>query len=217
MPSSAKAKWSQLKVGLLAVGALSILGFLIFLMTASKGFFKSVSNLYTYMDDSAAIVEGAPVRLNGILVGQVTKVALSGETDPKRVVRITLEVQEQFFPSIPVDSTAKLAAENLLGTKYVNITRGKSNETVKSGAEILSANTPELEDLFQQGYSSLGSLDSILKKLSDVLDQVQNPKGSIGQFLVDDSIARKVNVILDDTHKLADAINTAVARPDTHP
>src|SRR5579872_1798749 len=103
MPSSAKAQWSQLRVGLLAIGAMAILGFLVFLMTGNKGFFQSVSKLYTYMDDSAAIVEGAPVRLNGILIGQVTKVALSGETDPRRVVRITLDVQQNFFPSIPAD------------------------------------------------------------------------------------------------------------------
>ena len=214
MPASAKAKWSQLRVGLMAMASLAILGFLIFLMTSSKGFFKSTSDIYTYMDDSAAIVEGAPVRLNGILIGQVTKVALSGETSPQRAVRITMQVQDEFFPSIPADSTAKLAAENLLGTKYINITRGKSQETIKPGGEVASANTPELEDLFQQGYSSLGSLDSILKKLNDVLDQVQSGKGTIGQLLVDDTLARKANTALDDVHKIADTVNTILASPD---
>ncbi|HXP88756.1 MAG TPA: MlaD family protein [Bryobacteraceae bacterium] len=214
MPSSAKAKWSQLRVGLLAMGAMAILGFLIFLMTSNKGFFRSDSDIYTYMDDSAAIVEGAPVRLNGILIGQITKVALSGEADPHRAVRLTLRVEDNYFPSIPVDSTAKLAAENLLGTKYINITRGQSKEILKPGAEVPSANTPELEDLFQQGYSALGSLDSIVKKLNTLLDQIQEGKGTIGQLLVDDTIARKATVVLDDVHKMADALNVAMASPD---
>ena len=41
-----KKKWAQLKVGLLAVASLCILAFLIFLMTSSKGLFKSRSEIY---------------------------------------------------------------------------------------------------------------------------------------------------------------------------
>jgi phospholipid/cholesterol/gamma-HCH transport system substrate-binding protein len=214
MPSSAKAKWSQLRVGLMAIGAMAILGFLIFLMTSNKGFFRSDSDIYTYMDDSAAIVEGAPVRLNGILIGQITKVALSGDTNPGRTVRLTLRVEDDYLRLIPMDSTAKLAAENLLGTKYINISRGQSKEILKPGGEVASATTPELEDLFQQGYSSLGSLDSILKKLNTLLDQIQSGKGTIGQLLVDDTLARKANLVLDDVHKMADTLNVALASPD---
>src|ERR1700691_1823085 len=128
MPVSSKAKWSQLRVGLMAIGSLCILGFLIFLMTSSKGLFKTTSDIYTYMGDSAALVEGSPVRLNGILIGPVTKVALSGIPSPRRVVRLTLSVEEQYFRSIPVDSTAKLTAENLLGAKYINIPQGRSQQ-----------------------------------------------------------------------------------------
>jgi len=213
MPSPAKAKWSQLRVGLMAMGALIILGILIFLMTSSKGFFRTASEIYVYMDDSAAVVEGSPVRLNGILIGQIGKVGLSGESDPKRAVRLTLEVQDEFFRSIPSDSTAKLAQENLLGERYINITRGQSKETLKPGSEVPSANTPELEDLFAQGYTSLGSLDLILKKLNTVLDQIESGKGTIGQLLVDDTLARKAGLLLDDLHKMADGLNVALASP----
>ena len=38
------------------------------------------------MDDSSGMSEGAPVRLNGIPVGNVNKIELSGSKDPKRVV-----------------------------------------------------------------------------------------------------------------------------------
>jgi phospholipid/cholesterol/gamma-HCH transport system substrate-binding protein len=215
MPVSSKAKWSQLRVGLMAIGALIILAVLIFLMTGAKGFFKSTADIYTYMGDSAALVEGSPVRLNGILIGEVTKVALSGEPDPGRVVKATLSVQSDYFKAIPVDSTAKLAAENLLGTKYINITKGRSRDTIKAGAEIPSANTPELEDLFQQGFSSLGSLDSILKKLNDVLDEVQSGKGTIGQLLVDDTIARKIIAVLDNVKQLSETLTAVVNSPDS--
>jgi len=51
---------------------------------------------------------------------------------------------------VPVDSQAKLAQQNLLGSRYVNIKKGMSKQTIQAGAEISSADTPEIEDLFQQ-------------------------------------------------------------------
>ena len=65
------------------------MGFLIFLMTGNKGFFKSESDIYTYMDDSAAIVEGAPVRLNlaqAFMAASVdSTTALHHPRDPRRL------------------------------------------------------------------------------------------------------------------------------------
>src|SRR5712691_8069557 len=208
MPVASRAKWARLKVGLMTIVALAILGALIFLMAGSKGLFKSRTPLYTYLGDSAAIADGAPVRLNGIYVGKVTRVTLSGLSDPRRVVKVELQVDDEFLPSIPVDSQAKIAAENLLGTKYINIKKGRSAQTVKAGAEIQSSDTPELEDLFQQGYTSLGSLDSILKKMDGILDAVQVGQGTIGKLLVDETLYNKILAIADEGQKLSVSLNS---------
>src|SRR5712691_2589699 len=182
MPVASRAKWARLKVGLMTIVALAILGALIFLMAGSKGLFKSRTPLYTYLGDSAAIADGAPVRLNGIYVGKVTRVTLSGLSDPRRVVKAEMQVDDEFLPSIPVDSLAKIAAENLLGTKYINIKKGRSAQTVKPGAEVPSLDTREFDEVVQQGYTALASLDSILKKLDGVLDAVTVGRGTIGKL-----------------------------------
>src|SRR5579864_4122428 len=117
MPQQTRARWAQLRVGVMAIVALAIVGTLIWLLSGSQGFFRSKSDLYTFMPDSAAVTEGADVRLNGILIGKVSKVGLSGLSDPRRVVRITMQVDDAFLPSIPVDSQAQITAGNLLATK----------------------------------------------------------------------------------------------------
>ena len=94
MPSASKTTWAQLKVGLMAMLALVILATLIWLMAGSRGFFHTSVDVYTFLDDSAAIAQGAPVRLNGILIGKVALVALSGATEPNRVVRATMEIDQ---------------------------------------------------------------------------------------------------------------------------
>ena len=92
MPVSAKTRWSQLRVGVMGIFALAILSVLIFLISGSQSLFKSYTEIYTYLDDSAAIAESAPVRLNGILIGKVGKVELSGTNTPGHVVRVTLKI-----------------------------------------------------------------------------------------------------------------------------
>jgi ABC-type transporter Mla subunit MlaD len=103
MPVSSKAKWSQLRVGVMAAVALAILGVLVFLLAGTNSFFKSTSDLYTYFDDSAATAVAAPVTLNGITVGKVTHVDLSGSSQPGRIIKVKMEIEDQYLKSIPVD------------------------------------------------------------------------------------------------------------------
>jgi phospholipid/cholesterol/gamma-HCH transport system substrate-binding protein len=116
-----KAQWARLKVGIMAVVAMAIVGVLIFLLTGNENPFAKRDHLSTYMHDSAALAESSPVRLNGILVGKVSKILLTGSNDPKRIVKMDMEVEKKYLPQIPVDSVAKIGAENVLGTKYINI------------------------------------------------------------------------------------------------
>ncbi|PYT12894.1 MAG: hypothetical protein DMG59_22070 [Acidobacteria bacterium] len=208
MPQQSRARWAQLRVGLTTIVALAILGYLIFLLSGSRGFFKSKSTVYTYMGDTSDLGDGAPVRLNGIIIGKVRTVRLSGSSDPQRVIRVDMEIQDDFMPSIPVDSKAKLAAGTLLSAKYINITKGRSAETVKPGAEIGSQSTAALEDVFQQGDTALAALEEILRKLSGILDAVEVGKGTIGKLLVDETLYRKFLAITDESQKLVATLNS---------
>lgn len=185
MADRSKVKWAQLKVGLMAVAALIIIGFLIFLMAGSQGLFQSKAELYTYMSGANALAEGAPVTIDGVSIdGKISKVELArGQADPNRNVRITMEVGSRFLTDIPVDSRTKMASANLLGTYYINIDRGKSPQTVQPGAELASTQTAEMADLFSQSSQTLGTLQSVVDKLNSIADDLQKGKGSIGELL----------------------------------
>ena len=190
MPGSSKTKWAQLKIGLLAIAALIIVGVLIFLM-GFQGVFESKSNIYTFLSDSAAIAEGSPVTLNGVDIdGKITKVDFSGSADPNRIVRITMEIPTKFLSSIPVDSVTDMASANLLGTKYINIKRGKSAQTIQPGGELPTLATSEISDLFRQSSQTLGTLESVVDKLNAIVGDIQAGKGSIGELLVDDTLVK---------------------------
>ena len=202
-----KASWARMKVGIMALAALVILAVLVFVVTGENTLFQSKGQLVTYMDDSAAMTEGSPVRLNGILVGKVDKIALSGLNQPRRIVRIDLQVAAKWFDSIPVDSIASISAENVLGAKFINIKKGTAKEAVRGGSELASLDTREFDDVVQQGYSLLESLRGILKRVDAIVATVEVGKGSIGKLLVDEELYNKVISITNEVDSMVKTLN----------
>jgi phospholipid/cholesterol/gamma-HCH transport system substrate-binding protein len=208
MPQHSKAQWAKLKVGIMALVALVLLGILVFLLTGSQHPFASRDTVYTYMQDSAALTENSAVRLNGISVGKVSSIALSGSNDPRRVIRMDLQIEQRYLSQIPIDSTAKIGAENLLGTKYINITKGRNPVAVKPGGEIKSEEVADFNDVISQGNSLLVQLASILTRVDAVVHQVEVGKGSIGKLLVDEEMYNRLLATVNEVQNLAAALNS---------
>ena len=208
MPQQSKTKWAALKVGVLAMAAMAIVTVLVFLITGHTNPFASKTNVFTYVSDSASLAEGAPVSLNGIPIGKVKSIILSGSKEPGRTVRIDLELPAESLKLIPSDSVASISAPNVLGSKFINITMGKSSTTVRPGQEIASLNTAEFEDIVKQGYSVLTSLQGIVTKVDGLINQIQSGQGSIGKLLVDETLYNHVLTIVDSVQALANALNS---------
>ncbi|MEP7362114.1 MAG: MlaD family protein [Acidobacteriota bacterium] len=208
MPSAKKVAWAELKVGVMALVAMLLLGVLVFLITGSTSFFSDKVTLYTYLSDSAALTKGADVRLNGILIGAVEKVELSGQSDERRVVRVTLHVDKTFLPSMPTDSQAMIAAANVLGSKYINIKRGKLDDAIKPNTEVKALDTTDFDDVVQQGYTVLASLQGMLKRIDAIISLVESGKGSIGKLLTDDALYQNLNGTVLEARQITSTLNS---------
>jgi phospholipid/cholesterol/gamma-HCH transport system substrate-binding protein len=208
MPVQKQASWARLKVGILALFAMAILAVLIFLITGSTNIFESDVTIYTFMGDAAALTTAAPVNLDGIPVGKVKTIRLSGSKDPTRLVRIDMQVPEHTLKDIPSDSLASISAANVLGTKYINIKSGKSATTVGAGQELPSVATGEFEDLVQEGFGVLTSVQDTVKRVDNIVGLVESGKGSIGKLLVDETLYNNLLAILAQVKQLADALNS---------
>jgi len=108
---------------------------------------KSASDsypLYCYFEEVGGLSERSKVAISGVAVGQVTSVAYSEET---LNARVTIEI-DSYIDSIPIDSTASILTEGLLGSKYVSISLGAEDEVLMSGDEIFDTQSAViLEDL----------------------------------------------------------------------
>ncbi len=195
-------RWSQLKVGLVAIVALAVVAVLIFLLTTSKGFFQRTALLRTYMDDASGMAEGTPVRLNGITIGSLDGVRLTNSTDPKRTVEFMMLVQEKFLVQIPVDSVTGIAAANLLGDKFLNITKGKSPQHVKPGDELRAVQTQDIPELMAQSANLLSSFQGVINRFDSLLAGIDAGHGNIGKLLKDEELYTRLNGIAAEGQSL---------------
>jgi phospholipid/cholesterol/gamma-HCH transport system substrate-binding protein len=202
MAERSKVRWSQLKVGVVAFVAMVILAVLIFLLTGNKNIFERDETVRTYMADGAGMTESTPVRLNGILVGAVQGIKLSGSKDPKRAVEFELTIQEKYMKDIPEDSTAAVTAANLLGSKFIDITKGQSVTPVKPGGELRSLQTQDIPELMAQSANLITTLQDISKRADSMLADIDAGKGNLGKLLRDDELYKRLNGIAAEGQQL---------------
>jgi phospholipid/cholesterol/gamma-HCH transport system substrate-binding protein len=208
MPSKERVSIAQLKVGILGIVALSCIALLVFLLTGDIGWFKKVIPLHVYTSDAAGLTPGAPVRINGIQAGKIKQVALSGETNPQRVIRVDFEIDEEMQKQFPADSIASISSDNLLGSsKFLEVNKGTSQQLIQPNATVKSADTRQFDALIQQGYNVLDSLQVVLAKVQDIVGQIEVGKGTIGKLLVDESLYNSLQSVVNQVQLLSTNLN----------
>jgi phospholipid/cholesterol/gamma-HCH transport system substrate-binding protein len=208
MASTKKVAWSQLKVGVVGLAALAILAVLVFLLTGAENPFSKKATLYTYMRDSAALTDGAGVRLNGILIGKVTRVELTNDPNLNRTIRMTMQIERKFLTNIPDDSQLGFSAESVLGQKFINIRRGKSPRSIHDQSEIKAQDDKDFLEIVQSAMPLLDSMQSILGRVDKIVSVIEAGKGSIGRLIADDEIYDRVNSLLADVQKMTQAVTS---------
>jgi phospholipid/cholesterol/gamma-HCH transport system substrate-binding protein len=209
MPSKNKVSIAQLKVGILGIVALACIALIVFLLTGNMKWFQTQVPLHVYTSDAAGLTPGSPVRINGIQAGSVDNVALSGETNPQRIIKVDFNVDSDMLKQIPVDSIASISSDNLLGsTKFLQITKGTSPNTVQSGATLKAENTQQFDQLVAQGFNVLDSAQAILQKISNIVGQVEAGNGTIGKLLVDQSLYNSLAATVNQVQLLATTLNS---------
>jgi phospholipid/cholesterol/gamma-HCH transport system substrate-binding protein len=199
MPSAQRVKWAKIRSASVCVTAAAILMVLFYLLSGGT-LFEEKATLYLYVNDATGITIDSPVRVDGIGVGKVTKLELTGLKDPNSIVRITMTVERDRLPSIPADSWAQLSADTVVGDKYVDIQTGRSS------AHVTPDSTVEFKpqaDLFKT--IDIPQLEAQLRTADALLGQIEQGKGPVGQLVVSDEIYNKLRLRLAE-------INSAVQK-----
>ena len=133
MPSSKKSvSLGQLRVGIFVLAAIAILIFLVLNASGDINPFSKKLHLKARFGDANGLREGSEVRLAGVRVGKVEKIALLAPSDvpsaPRVEATMTIDSTIDGQPAsqrIRSDSTAQQGSPSLLGNEMlINITPG---------------------------------------------------------------------------------------------
>src|ERR1035441_3602985 len=127
MPSPQQVNWAKFRASAVILAGLLILGTVAFLLTGGTVLEPKVL-MYLYLPDATGVEPGSPVRVDGISVGKVSLVELSGSNEPNRVVKITMTIERDRLPSFTDDS--------LIGDKFIDVTSGTGAKHLAAGGEL---------------------------------------------------------------------------------
>lgn len=188
MPSQKQLKWSQLRVGLTVLFASITLAVLTFLMSGTTGFFTPKITLKSYFDDAQGIRNGAPVRLQGVDVGNVTAIRVV-PNNPATPVEVVMKVTTKYSFNIRKDSVTSMATAGVLGETYINIDSAHAKGLEARDGDVLATReTPDIQDVVRASQGTLQNLDALLKRTDRILAFIESGQGSIGKLVYDPSL-----------------------------
>jgi phospholipid/cholesterol/gamma-HCH transport system substrate-binding protein len=159
----------------------AIVSVLVWMLTGGGvGLLEGKVSTKTFMPDATGLEVGGPVRLNGIQVGTVKSIAISGYLDRQRAVRVILRLETRFLPKIPADSITSIGSDTLIGNKFVDIAAGKTTTIVGEGSELLS----EPADTAADKADLIYGLQDSLRKVDSMLIDIASPATPIGHYIV---------------------------------
>ena len=210
MPSEKQVKWSQLRVGLTVIIASVTLAILIFLMTGTTGLFTKKILIRAYVDNAGGLRVGAPVRLEGVDIGNVTHIRVVH--DPLRKltpVEITMKITTRYEDTMRSDCQAGLNTAGVLGEVFVDVDcRAAKGGPLKSGDELTTQDVPQLQDVVRASQGTLQNVDTLVKRLDNILTYVQSGQGSIGKIIYDPSLFNRANDMLAQLQQIVAQANS---------
>ena len=177
MPRTRSLKWSELKIGIMAVVALLIAAALILALGGEGGFFWERYNLKVKFSNAGGVQEGSPVRLSGVTVGSVTDIQFSGSE-----VEMVLELREDMQERVRTTSRATIGSVSLLGEGAVDINASTTGTPIPEWGYVPSDAPPaQLADVTAQANKGITELTALIT-------DIRAGKGTVGKLMTDEQL-----------------------------
>ena len=208
MPSQKQLKWSELRVGITVVIASLTLGFLLFLMSGTSGLFTQRITIRTYFDNAEGLRLGAPVRLNGVDIGNVTKISIVSSKDKQLTpVEVAMKISTKYHDSLHRDSQASLETAGVLGETFLDLDSSQAVGPPLQDGDILPTLVhPDFNQVIRASQSTLQNMDALLKRADRILAFAESGKGSLGKLIYDPTLYNRFSLTVADFQKIVEQV-----------
>ena len=200
MPQRKQLTWSELRVGLLVLGGLFLIVIAIFYVTGA-GSLGAKYRLHTFLPEVDGLAVGAPVRLDGVEVGNVETITIAPHVAGKPIdrdhsIEVTMRLTRRYQSDVRTDSSAGLVTEGLLGDRYVDIDRGFEGTVLQDGAEIPGREEEAMKQVVERSADVLANLTALTSQIGTMVDDLKRGRGSLGKLLEDQTAYNHLNSVL---------------------
>ena len=145
----------EIGTGLFVLLGMSALFFLTTQTTGGESFSADDSyEVEAWFDNVGSLKSRAPVAMSGVTIGRVTSVSFDAE---RLQARVLLEIDSK-YDAIPDDSDASILTAGMLGSQYIGLQAGGSEDSLEDGSEIYSVQDAiVLENLIGKFLVNAGS------------------------------------------------------------
>ena len=166
----------ETRLGIFVLLALLAL-FFILETIGSLSFLKGGYQIDTFFNTAQELKEGDPVKMAGVEVGTVRKIAIVTNLNK---VRVTMKLNKQ--ASVKTDSMATIKFAGLMGQYFVSIDFGTPGApVVDNGMTINSTEQPDLGQIMQKLDNVASGIENVTKSFTG--DKIENLLGPFTDFL----------------------------------
>ena len=208
MPSQQQVKWSQLRVGVTVIIASLVLALLLFLMSGTGGFFSKRITLVAYFDNAEGLRVGAPVRLSGVDIGNVSKILIVRDRDRQLTpVKIVMKVSTKYSFNLRRDTVTSLETAGVLGETFMDMDSSQAiGQLARDGDTLPTRVHPDFNEVVRSSQSTLQNMDALLKRADRILAFAESGKGSLGKLIYDPTLYDRLSQTVSELKTVVDEI-----------
>lgn len=170
-----REKRLAVRAGLFVALGLALAAVVIFLIGKERNLFDKQNTYVAAFENVDGLQLDAPVRLGGLQVGRVVKIAFSEDLNDKRII-VAMEVAVRFQDRVRRDSVARVTGRGVLGDKAIDISLGsKESEMVPDQGELTVGTSGDISSLLKSTGEIIDNAVGITRDLKTGVAAYTNP------------------------------------------
>jgi phospholipid/cholesterol/gamma-HCH transport system substrate-binding protein len=200
----------QLKVGIFVLAGLGLMMAGVFLIGNMTGLWSPKTDYRTAFKDVAGLKPGAPIRMGGLDIGQVTGVGHSSDTADSRIF-VKMSITKKEMSRIKTDSVAHVVGKGLLGDKMIELTVGSADAPTLDPKQILASEEPA--DVLAAANRVAAEVERSVEKLGPLAQSLGDPKfaATMHRLFYDHQEIDRVDALLASSTRATDHLDATLA------
>lgn len=177
-------------------------------MSGTGGFFSQRITLVSFFDNASGLRVGAPVRLNGVDIGNVAAIRVVPDKDKQLTpVEVVMKVSTKYGFNLRRDSVTSLDTAGVLGETYLDIDSAQAVGPVARDGDTLPTQVhPDFNEVVRSSQSTLQNMDALLKRADRILAFAESGKGSLGKLIYDPTLYNRFSETVADFQGIVNQI-----------